>query len=42
MNVLTDEEVQFFRDQGYLLQRAVFSAPEIDRLRQGYLPLIYI
>lgn len=36
MNVLTDEEVQFFRDQGYLLQRAVFSAPEIDRLRQGY------
>ena len=36
MNALTDEDVQFFRDQGYLLQRAVFSAAEIDRLGQGY------
>jgi len=36
LNALTDEDVQFFRDQGYLLQRAVFSAAEIDRLGQGY------
>ncbi len=36
MHRLTDEDVHFFRDQGYLVQRGVFSADEIARLREGY------
>jgi len=36
MKTLSDEDVHFFRYQGYLVQRAVFSAAEIARLRVGY------
>lgn len=36
MQTLTDEEVHFFKDQGYLVKRAVFSDGEIARLREGY------
>jgi hypothetical protein len=36
LKTLSDEDVHFFRDQGYLVRRAVFTADEIVRLREGY------
>ncbi|MBT3344019.1 MAG: hypothetical protein HN712_19880 [Gemmatimonadetes bacterium] len=36
MQRLTTQDVDFFRDQGYLVQRGVFDEAEIGRLREGY------
>ena len=36
MHALTKKDVHFFRDQGYLVKRAVFRADEIARLCEGY------
>jgi hypothetical protein len=36
LHALTKKDVHFFRDQGYLVKRAVFRADEIARLCEGY------
>ena len=36
VKTLTDPDIQLFRDQGYLVKRAVFDQTEIARLHQGY------